>query len=156
MFLQTALFCLFSATFVASDFAPPGLLVQSNSSVALEPLKDSLESNVPSEDPHSIRGLLRARQNRCPNGYGQCVSWPSSSVLFFRPSLSFRPSSVPSYARFHYSHSCYTTTFQAGMLTLLKLFPTGVARSVVSAARQQVSETCNLLYFDLILTFYTP
>ena len=107
MLFWTILLCLLSATFAASDVGKRELL-ETRSASTLIPLSDGSASNHPSEDLYRIRGLLKARQGSCPSGYGHCTSWPSSSVLFFQPSLSFYISSVLSYTRFCCGQLCCT------------------------------------------------
>ena len=113
MLLWTILLCLLSATFAVTDFGKRELL-ETRSPTTLIPLTDGSESNHPSDDLNRIRGLLKARQGACPYGYGHCESWPSSSVLFFQPSLSFHNSSVLSYARFFCGQLCYTMLIHYG------------------------------------------
>ena len=49
----------------------PGVLVNFDTDVTLQPLEDHLPSENSSEGSHLIRGLLWPRA-ACPTGYGQC------------------------------------------------------------------------------------
>lgn len=88
MLLWTHVFCLLSATFVTSQ--TPEILAGYEPGTPPEPLTPGLSQSSP-ENPHVIRGLLRARQSGCPFGYESCSNVSGKSVLLvflFIPSPS--------------------------------------------------------------------
>jgi len=77
MLLRTTLLCLFSAALVVSQFPPPDIIADYDPLATLEPMNTGIDdTNSTDLNVREIRGLLGARHNECPAGYGECTNKP--------------------------------------------------------------------------------